>query len=81
MWMMKQLMMWNSTFLYNFERDLSVLCPEVDRTINDGVRLHVGVVPEVGVLSGSYEFVDAAVPAHAGVGLNGRFAVLAGGQR
>ena len=51
----------DSTFLDNFERDLGVVCPVVDMIINDDVRPHGG----------------AAVPASAGIGYNGRFAVLA----
>ena len=51
----------------------------VDMTIHDGVHPHRGPVQEVGVPSTSHEFVsvDAVVPAHTGVGYNGRFAVLA----
>ena len=51
----------DSTFSDNFERDLGVLCPVVDMTIDDGGRPHAGVV----------------VPATAGIDYNGRFAVLA----
>ena len=71
----------DSTFLDHFERDLGIL-PLVDMTIHDGVHPHGGPVPEVAVPSSSHEFlsVDAVVPA--GVGYNGRFAVLAErGQR
>ena len=51
----------DSTFLNNFESDLGVVCPVVDMTIHDGVRLHGGAV----------------VLASAGIDCNGRFAVLA----
>ena len=51
----------DSTFLDNFERDLGVVFPVVGTTIDDGVRPHGGAV----------------VPASAGIGYNGRFAVLA----
>ena len=51
----------DSTFLDNFERDLAVVCPVVDMTIDDGERPHGGAVN----------------PASAGQGYNGRFAVLA----
>ena len=51
----------DSTFLDNFERDLGVVCPVVDMTIDDGGRPHG----------------RAGVPASAGIGYNGRFAVLA----
>ena len=51
----------DSTFWDNFKRDLGVVCPVVDMTIDDGERPHGGAV----------------VPAGAGIGYNGRFAVLA----
>ena len=62
----------DSTFLDNFERDLCVPGPVVDMTINDDARSHGGVGPV-------HEFVSIAtvVPANAGIGYYGRFAVLA----
>ena len=56
----------------HFEPDLGVL-----PAIHDSVHPHGGPVPEFGVPSASQEFVSVDAVVLAGVGFNGRFAVLA----
>ena len=56
----------------HFEPDLGVLT-----AIDDGVHPHGAPVPEFGVPSASQEFVSVDAVVLAGVGYNGRFAVLA----